>query len=174
MKNSRYPNRRGLSLLELMVTTAMMATLVGACMNLMRTSYTAWNRHEEDHAKRQVGLAVLKHITRQTRQMRSVLAISGPSDNSGSLTLLSTDGRVWVWDHDSSTNQVLYGENTATSVLATDVAELNFVGLKLDGSTATTEAGLIHAIDCTTKVNLTRPSGTQAVEASCRAWIRAW
>ena len=143
-------------------------------MVLMRTSYTAWNRHEEDHTKRQVGLAVLKHITRQARQMQSVLAISGPSDNSGSLTLLSTDGRVWVWDHDSSTNQVLFGENSASSVLATDVEELNFVGLKLDGSTTTTEVGLIHAIDCSTRVSLTRPSGTESVDTSCTAWIRAW
>ncbi|MCG8450750.1 MAG: type II secretion system GspH family protein [Pirellulales bacterium] len=174
MKSNKNQRPYGFTLLELMVTTAMLAAITTSSVVLMRTSYTAWNRHEHDHAQRQAGLAVLRHITRQARQMKSVMAISAPTDNSGSLSLLSTDGKLWVWDHNSSTKQVLFGQNTASHVLATGIEELTFVGVKADGTTQTTKRGLIHSINCTTKVNITRPTGIESVVSSCRAWIRAW
>lgn len=174
MKNCKAKDRCGFSLLELIVTTTMLATLTASCMVIMRTSYTAWNRHEDDHALRGSGLAVLKHIVRETRQARAVTAISLASDDSGKLTLLDADGNVLVWEHNAGTKQVLFGETTATHVLATDIEELNFVGIKADGTTATTDPGLIHSVQCTTKVNIPRPSGTETVTTSNRAWLRAW
>jgi len=179
MKNSQRTSRRGFSLLELIVTTAMLAALTTSCMVIVRTSYTAWNRHEEDHSQRQAGLAVLKHIVRQVRQAKAVMAISLASDLSGSLSLLDANGNVLVWEHNGATNQVLFGVTTATNVLATGVEELVFEGMKVDGTTPTTEVGLIHLVQCTTKVHLTRPPGTpmgtiKAVVASNRAWLRAW
>lgn len=173
MKSNKRHKRIGFTLLELMVTTAMLAALTASCMVLMRTSYTAWNRHEDDHSQRESGIAVLRHITRQARQMRSVMAISAPADNSGSLSLLSTDGRLLVWEHNSGTKQILFGENTATNVLATGIEELTFVGKNINDVTVTAP-GLIHSIDCTTKVNITKPSGTETITSSCRAWLRAW
>ncbi len=152
----------------------MLAALTTSCMVIVRTSYTAWNRHEDDHSQRQAGIAVLKHIVRQTRQIKAVTAVSLASDNSGSLTLLDTDGNQLVWEHDASSKEVLYGITTATNVLATGIEELNFIGFKVDGTTQTTEVGLIHSVQCTTKVNFTRPAGIEAVTTSCRAWLRAW
>ncbi len=174
MNPNNQVRRTGFTLLELMVSTAMLAMLATACMMLVRTSYTAWNRHEEDHAQRQEGLAVLRHIARQTRQSKAVMAITAASDNSGSLSLLTADGRILIWDHNTSTKEVLFGENTATDVLATGIEELTFVGTKVNGTDQTVEPGLIHTVHCTTKVNLTRPAGTEAVTSSCRAWLRAW
>jgi len=174
MSPSKQSHRSGFTLLELMVSTAMLAMLATACMMLVRTSYTAWNRHEEDHSQRQEGLAVLRHIVRQTRQSRAVMAISAASENSGSLSLLTTDGRILIWDHNNSTKEVLFGEDTATNVLATGIEELTFVGTKVNGTDQTVETGMIHSVHCTTKVNLTRPAGTEAVISSCRAWLRAW
>jgi len=174
MNHSNQERRTGFTLLELIVSTAMLAMLATACMMLVRTSYTAWNRHEDDHAQRQGGLLVLQHIARQTRQSRAIMAITAASDNSGSLSVLTTDGRLLVWEHNAATKEVLYGEDTATSVLATSIEELTFVGIKVNGIEPTTETGLIHLVECTTKVNLTRPTGIKAVTASCRAWLRAW
>ena len=156
------------------MTTAMLALITTSSMVLVRTSYTAWNRHEDDHAQRQAGLAVLRHITRQARQAKAVFAISAPTDNSGTLSLLTTDGQLQVWDHDAVTKEVRFGINTATDVLATGIEELTFVGIKVSGWEQTTEPGWIHSVDSTTKVNLTRPSGTDVVTSSCRAWLRAW
>jgi len=174
MKNNRKKSKTGFTLLELVVSTAMLAMLSTACMMLVRTSYTAWNRHEDDHAERQEGLAVLRHIARQTRQSTAVMAISEASDNSGSLSLLTADGQTQVWEHNAGTKEVLYGIGTATEVLATEIEELTFVGQNVLGSVQTTDPGLIHSVQCTTKVNLTRPSGIETVTSSCRAWLRAW
>jgi len=174
MNHSNQKRRTGFTLLELTVSTAMLAMLATACMMLVRTSYTAWNRHEDDQAQRQEGLLVLQHIARQVRQSKSVMAITVASDNSGSLSLLTTDGRLLVWDHNAATKEVLYGENTATDVLAKGIDELTFVGIKVNGIDQTTELGLIHSVECTTKVNIARPAGTEVVAASCRAWLRAW
>ena len=174
MNNNNPINRTGFTLLELIVATAMLAMVTTASMVLVRTSYTAWNRHEEDHAQRQAGLAVLRHITRQSRQARAVMAISAASDNSGSLSLLTTDGQLLVWDHDLATKKVLFGVDTATETLATGIEELTFIGFELNGTNQTTETGLIHSVNCTTKVNLTRPAGTEVATSSCRAWLRAW
>ena len=126
-------------------------------MVMVRTSYKAWNRHEDDHGQRQSGLAVLKHIVRQTRQAKAAVAISLATDNSGSLSLLYTYGNLLVWTHDAGNKEVLFGVTTATNVLATGIEQLNFVGFKVDGVTPTTDPGLIHSVQCTTQVNLTKP-----------------
>ena len=166
--------RTGFTLLELMVSTAMLAMLSTACMMLVRTSYTAWSRHEDDHAQRHQSLAVLRHIARQARQAKAVMAVSTSTDTSGTLTLLTVDDKLLVWDHNASTKEVLFGVTTATDVLATGIEELSFVGIKADGTTPTIEPGVIHSVLCTSKINLSRPSGTEVVTNSCRAWLRAW
>ena len=174
MKNSRRTTRIGFSLLELITTTVMLAVLTSASMVIVRNSYTAWNRHEDDHAQRQAGLAVLKHIVRQARQCKAVVDISLATDNSGTLTLLDTNGNLLVWEHDSGSKEVRYGITTANNVLATGIEELTFVGMKVDGLTPTTDVGMIHSVDCTTKINITRPVGTDTITTSSLAWIRAW
>lgn len=174
MKSNKRTNRGGFSLLELITTTAMLAALTSSCMVLVRTSYSTWNRHEDDHAQRQAGLAVLKHIVRQARQCRAVVDISLATDTSGTLTLLDSSGNLLVWEHDSGSNEVRYGIATATNVLATGIEELTLVGMKVDGLTPTADVGLIHSVDCTTKVNVTRPAGTDSITTSSLAWIRSW
>ncbi len=178
MKNSKKTSRRGFSLLELIVSTAMLAALTTSCMVIVQTSYTAWRRHEDDHSQRQSGLAVLQHVARKVRQAKAVMAISAANDYSGSLSLLAEDGSIQVWEHNDATNEVLYGIGTATVVLASGIDNLKFVGVKLDGNTTTVEPGLIHVVECTAEVSLARPAGTpggdEAVVTSIRAWIRAW
>ena len=178
MKNNRNTKRRGFTLLELIVSTAMLAALSTSCMVIVGTSYTAWQRHEDDHSQRQSGLAVLQHIARKVRQAKEVTAITASNDYSGSLSLLDVDGNVLVWEHDDSTNEVLYGIGTATEVLATGIENLKFIGVGPDGNSTTTEPELIHVVECTAQVSLARPVGTPggdvAVVTSIRAWIRAW
>jgi hypothetical protein len=143
-------------------------------MVLTRTSYSAWNRHEEVQATRQAGIAVLRHIVRHVRQASSVVAISTLADNSGSLSVLMPTGQILVWDHDAGTKRVLFGVNTASQVLATDIEELSFTGIRTDGVTLTTDVGLIHSIRATDEVALVHPTSTEAVTVSCQAWLRAW
>ncbi len=174
MNNDNKKHQAGFTLLELTVSTAMLAVITTASMGLVRTSYSAWNRHEDDHAQRQAGLAVQRHITRKTRQAKAVMAITASTDNSGSLSLLTADGQLLVWGHNAKTKEVLFGVDAATQVLATGIDELTFVGFNVLGSLQTTEPGLIHSVECITKVTLTRPTSTDVVTSSCRAWLRAW
>jgi prepilin-type N-terminal cleavage/methylation domain-containing protein len=164
----------GFSLLELTVTTAILALVGVASMSLVRTSYTAWNCHDDDQSQRQEAAAVLRHLCRNIRQARGVMAISTAADNSGALSLLMPNGQTYVWDHNGGSKQVLFGVTTATSLLSANIEQLNFIGLKIDGTTATTEVGLIHSIVCTVRFNLVRPTGNELVTLSSQAWVRSW
>ncbi len=174
MKYKLSNSQIGFTLLELTVTTAMLSVMTVSCMMLVSTSYTAWNRHEDDHATREAGLAVLRHINRHVRQAASVVGISTVIDTSGTLSVLDATGQTLVWDHDAGTKEVRFGVTTATNVLATGIEELSFLGIRRNGWEASTVLDEIHSVRCTTKVNLIRPSGTDSVTTSSQAWLRSW
>ena len=54
------------------------------------------------------------------------------------------------------------------------IEQLTFTGLKLNGADETTDGDLVHSILCSTKYNVSRPSGNELVTATCRAWVRSW
>ena len=166
--------RRGFSLLELVVAMTMMAALTAASVVLIRTSQSAWNRHRSDYQRRNAAAATLRHITRQVRQATAVAAISGPTDNSGELTIHWFDGSMRVWDHDDSTDKVWYGVSTASELLAENITALTFTGLKADGTTPTVEAGLIHSVRCELEFEVDRSTGTATERIATEAWIRSW
>ena len=174
MKNNRQHRRIGFSLLELTVTVAILAMVSTATMGLVRTSYTAWNRHDDDQSQRREALALLKHLSRHVRQSQAVMAISGSSDASGNLSLLMSTGDIYVWEHNSSTKEVTFGIGTADSLLATGIEEFTVAGMGADGTTEETDVGLVHSVEATAKFNLTRPTGTVLETNSSRAWLRSW
>jgi prepilin-type N-terminal cleavage/methylation domain-containing protein len=174
MKSNNRRRQLGFSMLELTVTTAILALVATASMTLVRTAYTAWNRHDDDQSQRQQAAAVLRHICRQVRQAKAVMAISSAADNSGTLSLLMPSGDTYVWDHNAITKEVAFGIDTASSLLAHDIEELFFRAANVDGSTQVTEVGLIHSILCTVKFNLARPAGNELITVSSQAWLRAW
>lgn len=160
--------------MELTVTAAILATVSTATMALVRTSYTAWNRHDDDHSQRREACALQRHLSRHIRQAVAVMEISDSTNTSGNLSLLMSTGDIYVWQHDAGSHKVRFGLNTASSLLASGVEELTFRGYKADGTTETSDVGLIHAISPSTKYNLVRPSGVQQNTNSCQAWLRSW
>jgi hypothetical protein len=127
--------------------------------------------HVSDQSRLDAAYATLRHITRQVRQAEVVTAISSPADNSGSLSVVFADGGTIVWDH--SGTDVYYGVATPTSLLATGVTSLSFVGYEADGVTTTTDVANVHSILCTVTVPLEQ-SATPARSLSVRVWLRAW
>src|SRR5205085_594377 len=120
--------------------------LTTASFALVRTANNAWLRHRDDTARRREATMAMQHIMRRVRQATRVTAITTSGDVVGGLTLLASGGTSAIWARNSGTNQVLYGTTSASNLLATGITELSFVGLKANGTTATTQADLIHAV----------------------------
>lgn len=164
--------RKGLSLLELVIVAAIMAALVTAAANLMRTSRIVWTAYEGDVARLEAANGTLLHLLRELRQCSAITAISAPSTTAGSLSATGAAGNTLVWA--LSGNNVMFGAaGSADDLLAEGLTELRFVGYAGDGTTATTVVADIRSVECIAVVTLDRDtSATQTV--SCRAWLRAW
>src|SRR6185369_11116815 len=78
--------RRGLSLLEMMAATAIMATVTAAVVVVMNTGYTVWNAQEADIDVLENGYGVMRHFVRQMRQATAITAITASGNTTGSLT----------------------------------------------------------------------------------------
>jgi prepilin-type N-terminal cleavage/methylation domain-containing protein len=165
--------RGGLSLLEMMVATAIMATLLSSVVVILRSGYAIWNAQEQDIAIAENANAVLRHFVRELRQATGVTAISAPASTTGSLSFLTASGATQTWSYNSGLSQVLFNNGTATQVLAPSIDELNFIGYEADGATQTTTVDDIQVVKCTVKVTMTQGGGLSRT-VSCRAWLRSW
>lgn len=174
MKRTNDQTGAGFTLLEMAISLAMLATLSTSSMVLVRTTYSAWNRHEDEHLRQRAAVAVLRHLVRKARQAVAVSAISNASDTSGTVSLLTSSGDLLVWNHDGATNEVRFGTNGATDLLAKNIEEFSLVGIQADGLTPTTDVSLIHSIRCIVKYLSVHPGGTQLKTVSCQAWLRSW
>lgn len=169
-------NRRrcGFTLVEMIAATAIMAVLTTSSFTLVHTANLAWRRHRDDSVQRRAAIAGLQHMCRRIRQATQVTAISAAADTSGYLTLQMPDGTSALWDHDGATSQLMYGTVTANNLLAEGITQASFTGLTANGLLATTDVTKIHAVLCTLRYNLTRPSGSVTEMITCVAWLRAW
>ena len=167
-----HPNRAlGFSLLELMVTAAMMATLATTVAIVLRSAQSTWDAHDTDHARLQAAHATLRHISRELRQAEGIVSVSPPGDSSGSISALMPNGTTVVWEH--VPGQVNYGVATANSLLAQGIDELSFTAYRADGITTTTIGPDIHSILCRVKVAQPyQAAGNRTLSAWI--WLRAW
>ena len=166
--------RRGFTLAEVIAATAIMAVLTTSSFALVRTANDAWRRHRDDSMQRGEAIAALQHLVRRIRQAAQVTAISGPADFSGTITLQMADGTSAIWDHDGATSRILYGTAAPTGLLAEGITQLSFVGLTANGFATTTDVTKIHAVLCTVRFALNRPSGPVTETVTNVAWLRAW
>jgi type II secretory pathway pseudopilin PulG len=171
--NSIRRARAGMTLLELVIASAMMATLLTAVTLVLRSGRQSWEAHEADYTRLEGLHATLRHMVRQVRQADAVTAISAASDNSGALTLLMPDGTKMAWDHDGVTNTMKCGVTTADQLLASNITALNIVGYKPDGVTATVVPSEIQNLKISVSVQLPRDTNATRTYSSW-AWIRSW
>lgn len=160
-------------MLELMIASAMLATLLAAISLVLRTGRAAWDAQEADFARIEAGHATVRHIVRQIRQARRVQAISDPWDTSGSLSLVDTNDVVLAWSHDEGTGRVLYGINTANQLLAPEISGLRFEGLQADGVTPATSPADVQLIRVEVTLQLPRENAGGRTIGSW-AWMRTW
>jgi hypothetical protein len=165
--------RRGLSLLELIVASAMLTTVVAGVGVVLRGMHLAWQAHEQDSKRIQAAHATLRHIVRQCRQATAVTAITAPGDTAGALSVTLPSGSTAAWARNAGTHEVNFGIGAANNLLAEFITELTFTGYAGDGVTATTTPSSIRSVECRVRVDLPRETnGLRYV--STRAWLRSW
>jgi prepilin-type N-terminal cleavage/methylation domain-containing protein len=166
-------SRSGFSLLEMMVATAMMATLMTSVVVVMRSGYAVWNAQEADIDVLENGYGVLRHFIQQMRQADSVTIISLPSDTTGDLTFVTPTGAIRSWSHNGGPKEIYFNNGISNQLLAKNIDALSFTGYKADGATQTTVVDEIQVVKCAVQVTLPRGGGL-ARSVSCQAWIRSW
>ena len=163
---ARKTSRRGITLLEMVIASSMLALVLTSISVVMRSGRGAWEAHEADFTRIQAAHATVRHLVRNVRQAKEVVAI-----DSGSISLLMQDGDILVWDHDSGSDQVNYGVTSATNLLAPDITGLRFEGFEADGVTPTTVDVQCLRIEVTFDLPVaTNPQRT----VSSWAWVRTW
>jgi type II secretory pathway pseudopilin PulG len=166
--------RRGMSLLEVVVATSMLAMIMTTISVVMRTSRQAWEAHDADYQMIEAAHATLRHIVREVRQAERVTAISRADDTSGSIGLELPNGDIRVWDHDSNTNTVNCGIGAASWMLAPDIEQLRIVGYEADATTETEDdEALVQCVRIDVTVELDRDTNSTRTVSSW-AWIRSW
>jgi hypothetical protein len=171
--NRRVFRRRALTMLEAIMATTLLATVVTAVALLLRSGHTAWRAHEEDAIGLESAHATLRHLARNLRQAQSVSAISAANNNNGTLSLVMPSAQTLAWAHNSATNQVMFGVGSADTLLAEGITELSFTGYRGDGVTPTAVIADIRSVLCRARVVLPRDvSGTRDV--TCWVWLRSW
>lgn len=175
MKRSPLRKRTGMTLLEVMAATTIMATLMASVVVLVRSSYAVWQAHEADMEAAETAYATLRHVVRNGRQATQVAAISSAASTSGNLALLMDTGETLLWEHSSPEQEVRFGSlpGTADQILAGGVSQLSFLGYEADGSTVTSVLDDIRAIKVTVQVTMPAGGGTTR-SVSSWVWLRTW
>ncbi|HEX4413137.1 MAG TPA: prepilin-type N-terminal cleavage/methylation domain-containing protein [Lacipirellulaceae bacterium] len=164
--------RRGLSLLEMMAATAIMATITASVVVVMRSGYAIWNAQEADIDVLENGYGVLRHFFTQMRQATSITAISASNNTQGSLSFTTSSGVTRIWARDASSN-VYFNNGTLNQLLAKNILSLTFTGYKADGVTTTTTVSDIQVVQCQVQIILPRGAGVTRTLTS-KAWVRCW
>jgi prepilin-type N-terminal cleavage/methylation domain-containing protein len=165
--------RSGFTLLELMIATTMLTVSVTSVGLILRTGHGAWRAQRDDAQRLEVAQAALRHVARRVRFAESVTAITSPSNQSGSLSLLMPDGQTYVWSRNGSNSQLLFGIDSADQLLAEDITGFSFTGYETDGQAATTVPADIQAIKCQVTVTLPRETGGDR-SLSCYVTLRTF
>ena len=165
--------RHGLSLLELVIASSMLAVVMTTISVVMRTTRLGWEAHEADYLRIEAAHATLRHIVREIRHADAVTEISARTDTSGRLGLLLPNGDTRIWDHDAGTDIVSCGIGAPDNILAVDITGLTFVGFRADAATFANNADEVQCLRIDLDFQLPRETGG-ARTVSSWAWVRSW
>ena len=164
--------RGGLSLLEMMAATAIMATITASVVVVMRSGYAVWNAQEADIDILENGYGVLRHFVTQMRQASTVGTITASNNTLGSLSFTTPTATTRTWTRNAS-NDVYFNNGSSNQLLAKNINTLTFTGYEADGITATTTVSDIQVVQCQVQITLPRGAGVTRT-LTTRAWIRTW
>ncbi len=169
-----YTRRPGITLLELVVASSMLAVVMTSLTLVLRTARTSWETNDSDFAAIHHAHTVVRHFVRQAREATQLTALSTKS-----VQLKFRDGSTQTWAHQASgngyTNVVLVNYSNSSQVvpLAYGIPNLSFRGFKADGVTPTTTVDDMRVVEVTATVLI--PGKANAPQSvSSKVWIRSW
>jgi prepilin-type N-terminal cleavage/methylation domain-containing protein len=170
---SRTPARRGLTLLELIIASSMLAMLLGSVSVVIRAGRASWSAHEADYVRVEAAHSVLRHIVRQIRAAEAVTEVTPATNNSGRLGLRMPNGDTVIWAHNSGSRLVNYGVSSPDNLLAPEITGLRFRGMRADGVTAAATVAEVQCLQVEVTIQLPRETNGQRIVTSW-AWVRSW
>src|SRR5689334_17205343 len=164
--------RRGLSLLEMMAATAIMATVTAAVVVVMNTGYSVWTAQEADIDVLENGYGVLRHFGRQLRKATNVTEVTAAGNTTGSLSVTLASGAT-CWTSREGPSDGYVNNVMSSQLLAKSINSRTFTGYKADCVTATTTVTDIQMVQCQVQITLPRGAGVTRT-LTTRAWLRSW
>lgn len=173
----QYTSRGGLTLLELVIASSMLAIVMTSLSLVLRTARVAWDTHDNSYGAMQHAGTVATHLVRSAREARAVIEL--PS-NGNSLAVTLVDGRQLRWTHVANGPDGLDGvvmltdlDSGKQSPLAYGILDLSFEGYEADGVTTATKVEDIQLVNVQVTVDTPNSAANrQTVESM--VWIRSW
>ncbi len=173
-RSSAQVKRSGLTLLELVIATSMLAVVMTSLSLVLRTARSAWDATDGEYAAMHHATTLARHFVRESREARSVdqFATGG-----GSIRLEMSDGSLVQWSLAGATHgmdDVVLLENLTTGEavpLARGIRGLSFTGFEANGSTIASNPQDIQLLQV--QVTVDRPSGGQQT-VDAQVWVRSW
>ena len=172
MMSTKPTKRKGVSLLELTVSTAIISMIVTAAVGSIRTSQGIWHAYDGDSAKIQAVHATALSLVRELRQCVSVSDISGPADTLGTITAVRSNSEEIVWSLVG--DDILFGLlGSSENALGEGLTSMTFVGYEADGLTTTITPSDIRSVEVVISTELDRQvNPTRTIRT--RVWLRSW
>lgn len=182
-------NRVGLTLLELIIASAMIAVVMTSVSLVLRTARTSWEASDGDYSSMHHAMTVARHFVRQCREGRMVHELGAGGK---SVTVQKSSGEILRWEYSASDSSVtlVYLQPTVTVPLGTaipvssmnvvnkvplayEISDLSFIGYEADGVTTTTNPEDMQLLE----IRLTVPTpskSTPMTTLSSHVWVRSW
>ncbi|MFN3189040.1 MAG: hypothetical protein ACE361_00840 [Aureliella sp.] len=171
----RCKNRRAVTLLELVVSSAMLAIVGTSLSVVLRTARTTWEASDRDYGSLHHAHTIARHFVRQAREAREVTNIAA---NQRSITLQMQDGEQLTWSYTTGTTGgyddavfVTYHSTGTQSPLAYGIRELSFTGFDANRN-ETSVVDDIQTVQILVSVQLSSKATPQTVAST--VWIRSW
>jgi type II secretory pathway pseudopilin PulG len=155
-KNKTRPST-ALTLLEMVIALAMMATVFAAILPLFRNIRISWDSKQAAAETLQNGRVLVDHLNRKLSKAVKITAVSDPSTNNGYIEFEDNDGNNLKYDVANS--YVRFGAVGDLSDLAGPISKLQFTCYDAcDLDTSITDVDSIRFVKAET--TLTNPTAT--------------
>lgn len=175
-RGRRRSSRLGVSLLELVVASSLLAGMVSGFSLIMRSARQSWELVDDEYAAMHQVQALVRHFVRAARESHGVVAISPDGTR---ITIEGEGDRRLTWSWNTSKGQsggrVTFRDSQrgGAADLAHDIRSLQFQGYALDGVTRTSDPEEIRVIEVAASVAPSEESAHLKTVRS-KVWIRVW